>query len=381
MSASVVSSQPLPDFLLWKKLKANRTLVSFNLEATARCNNNCRHCYINLPADDKAAKEKEVSLEEIKEIVDEAVSLGALWCLVTGGEPLLRDDFFDIYDYVKRKGLLVSVFTNATLITKEHVNLLRKLPPRDIEVTVYGVTQETYERVTRKPGSFDAFNKGLDLLIRNEIKVRLKAMALRSNVHEIFEIKRFCRRKTKDYFRFDPFLHLRVDGNPARNLEIKSERLSAEEIVTLERSDPQRLRSLKNNCNNLFVSQGSCNYCNHLFHCGTGDGLFTLSYDGYFRLCSSLVHPDCIYDLRKGNLSDAWHKFVPRVRDMSSDRGEFLEKCSGCPLINLCMWCPAHAHLETGEMDVWVDYFCRLAHARAGAIGIGKADLQHEMIV
>ena len=117
MTESVVSSVPLPEFLLWEKIKGKRVLMSFDLEVTARCNNDCRHCYINLPAGDRAAREKELSLEEIKEIADEAVSLGTLWCLITGGEPLLREDFSDIYLYLKRKGLLISVFTNATLVT------------------------------------------------------------------------------------------------------------------------------------------------------------------------------------------------------------------------------------------------------------------------
>ena len=156
--------------------------MSFDLEVTARCNNNCRHCYINLPADDASVKKKELSLSQIKKIVDQAVDLGALWCLVTGGEPLLREDFFEIYLYLKKKGLLVSVFTNAALITNEHINLFKKYPPRDIEVTVYGTTKGIYEQVTRKPGSFAAFMAGLNLLIENNIKVRFKAMALRSNV-------------------------------------------------------------------------------------------------------------------------------------------------------------------------------------------------------
>ena len=141
MSESIVSSIPLPEFSLWEKMQDKRSAISFEIEITARCNNNCRHCYINLPADDKVAKENELSFEEIKEITDEAVSLGALWCLITGGEPLLREDFFDIYLYFKRKGLLVSLFTNATLITDEHVRLFKKYPPRDIEVSVYGITK------------------------------------------------------------------------------------------------------------------------------------------------------------------------------------------------------------------------------------------------
>ena len=368
MNESLVSSIPLQEFSLWDKVKGKRAPISFDLEVTARCNNNCRHCYINLPAGHRQSKKKELSLHEIKELADEAVSLGALWCLITGGEPLLRDDFFDIYLSLKKKGLLVSVFTNATLVTQEHVRLFKRYPPRDIEVSVYGVTADTYERVTRKPGSFDAFMRGLNLLLGSGGKVRLKAMALRSNVGEFQQIARFCRQKTKDYFRFDPFLHLRFDADQIRNQDIKSERLSPAEIVALERSDPERFQSLEKRCDKLIVPESSHITCNHLFRCGTGNGSFTVSHDGFFRLCSSLYHPDCVYDLRKGSLTDAWQDFVPQVRDMRSDRKGFLETCRACPLINLCMWCPAHAYLETGEIDAPVDYFCKVAHARAEAL-------------
>ncbi|KYK37946.1 MAG: hypothetical protein AYK18_08735 [Theionarchaea archaeon DG-70] len=368
MSVSYRSSIGLPHIMLWKKIKDKRIPLSFDLELTARCNNNCRHCYINLSDSDKQAQDRELSSGEIKDIVDEAVSMGSLWCLMTGGEPLLRDDFFDIYLYLKKKGLLVSVFTNATLITKEHVRLFKKFPPRDIEVSVYGVSNKTYELVTRRRGSFDAFMRGIDLLLNNNIKVRFKAMALRSNVHELPEIASFCQNRTKDYFRFDPFLHCRFDCNISRNEEIISERLTPEEIVVLEHSDPERFQTLEKICDKLIIPEFSHTTCNHLFHCSAGNSNFTLGYDGIFRLCSSLFHPDCVYDLRKGNFTDAWYNFVPQVRDMRSDRKEFLEKCRVCPLINLCTWCPAHAYLETEELDTPVDYFCKVAHARAKAL-------------
>jgi radical SAM protein with 4Fe4S-binding SPASM domain len=364
----MVSSVLLKDHSLWKKTKKRRIPFAFDIEITARCNNDCSHCYINLPTGDKKARAEELSFEEIKEIASEAISLGAIWCLITGGEPLLREDFVDIYLYLKSKGLMVSIYTNATLITEEHIQLLKKYPPKDVEVTVYGVTKETYERVSRRPGSYAAFRRGLNLLLQNGVKIRLKAMALRSNVHELNEIAHFCRRKTKDYFRFDPFLHLRYDRNPERNERIKSERLSPEEIIAIERSDPERFQVLKKNCNMLIVPEFSDTTDNLMFFCGAGNFSFSISHNSLFHICSSLWHPDCLYDLRKGNLTDAWHNFVPKVRDMRSSRKEFLENCRRCPLINLCLWCPAHAYLEIGHMDAPIDFFCKVANARAKAI-------------
>ena len=114
-----VARRPLPEFVLWDKMKRRKAPVGFDIELTARCNLACRHCYINLPAGDKTAKANELTAVEIERIAGEAVSLGAVWCLLTGGEPLLRKDFFDVYTALRKKGLLVSVYTNATLVRAE----------------------------------------------------------------------------------------------------------------------------------------------------------------------------------------------------------------------------------------------------------------------
>jgi radical SAM protein with 4Fe4S-binding SPASM domain len=358
----------IQQFPLWDKMKSKRALFSFDLELTARCNNDCRHCYIVLPANDRAAQARELTLDEIARIADQAVELGAMWCLLTGGEPLLRDDFADVYMMLKRKGLLVSVFTNATPIRAEHIALFKKYPPRDIEVTIYGATSETYEAVSQRPGSFAAFVRGLDALCGAGVRVRLKAMALRSNLHEMEAIATFGRARTKDFYRFDPQLHLRFDGDATRNEEIKQERLTPEEIVALERADEKRFGALQKNCDTLINEDFTHIGCDHLFHCGAGNGSFNVGYDGTFRLCSSLWAPETTLNLRETSLRAAWETLVPRVRDLRSRTREFLETCRRCELVNLCLWCPAHAHLETGAMDGATPYFCAVAHARAAAI-------------
>ena len=370
MSDSFVKNLPLSELPLLGLVKKHRCFISFSLELTARCNNNCRHCYINLPPYNKEAKQRELSFTEIKGIVDQAVSLGAVWCLMTGGEPLLREDFFEIYLYLKKKGLLVSLFTNGSLITDNHINLFRKYPFRDIEISVYGVTRKTYEQVTRIPGSFADFIRGLNLLLKNNIKVKFKTMVLRSNVHELPQIAHFCRKRSKDDFRFGHMLNLRFDRNTERNKEIRGERLYPEEIVAIEKSDSERFNFLRVNCAKL-IRPGFLNHgCSHIFSCGAGNRDFTVSYDGYFKLCSSLCHSDCIYDLKKGSLMEALEEFAPRIRDKRSIRKDFLNQCRDCPIINLCLWCPAYSDLETGELDKPVEYFCKLAHARAESMQI-----------
>jgi radical SAM protein with 4Fe4S-binding SPASM domain len=356
---------PLPKAPIWEKQAARKgRLLAVNLEVTARCNNNCRHCYINVPADSRGAKQKELSFEKIKDVIDEACSLGALWCLITGGEPLLRDDFEEIYLYLKKKGLLVSVFTNATLINTSHIDLFKKWPPRNIDVTVYGVTEKTYEKVTQKPGSFNRFMRGLNQLFNAGIPVNLKAMAIQSNKKEFEQIARFCRKKSNAPFRFDPLLHLRLDGDQKRNQEIKNQRLTPREITVLEQQDTIRFNAMKKGCDNLIHTLFEGNGEPYIFRCGIGLSECAIGYDGMFRLCSSLMHPDCVYDLNKGSLTEALTGFVPVVRHMKSVSNDFLENCRKCPIVNLCHWCPAHAYLEKGRLDSPVSYFCDVAHAR-----------------
>jgi len=358
----------IQQFLLWDKLKSKRVPLSFDLEITVRCNMNCRHCYINLPASSSRAKEQELSVKEILAIARQAADMGSVWCLITGGEPFLREDFTDIYMGLKRLGLLVSVFTNATLINDEYVSLFKKYPPRDIEVTVYGVTPETYEAVTCRKGSFKNFMRGLEKLKEGGINIRLKAMAIQSNLHEQQAIAEFSLAWTKDYYRFDPQLHLRFDGDAARNKKIRAERLTPDQVVALEESDEKRINALRKNCDTLIDEKFTHYGCNHLFHCGAGNGSFNVSFDGRFRLCSSLWADGTTYDLKSGTLAEAWNDFVPKVRDLRSDNREFLDTCRKCELVNLCLWCPAHAHLETGAMDGATPYFCEVAHKRAKSI-------------
>lgn len=363
-SNNIIEQQPLAEFPLWHKSPGKqRPLFGFELELTARCNLNCRHCYINLPANDENALKNELSFKEIKRLAQSAVDLGALWCLITGGEPLIRKDFEDLYIMLKRKGLLVSVFTNATFIKDHHVRLFKKYPPRNIEVTVYGTTEKTYTQLCRTSRAFNAFQSGLNRLLDAGLPVTLKTMTLRSNVHELPEITKFCRSKSSTAFRHDPFLHLRLDKNPHRNKEIIKERLSSKEIVSLEANDKGRMTALNNVCRLSAVGM-SPKAGQGLFRCRAGLEEATIGWNGKFRLCNSLTHPNCVADLRKISLEKAWREFVPKVRKLSAITPSYLQTCGGCDIINACMWCPAHAFLETGSLEAHVPYFCEIAKER-----------------
>ena len=161
-------------------------LTQLDVELTERCNNDCIHCYINLPENDKKVKHRELKTDEWKEIFKQAAELGALTIRVTGGEPLLREDFEELYLTVRRLGMKVLLFTNARLITPRIADLLAKVPPLEkIEVTVYGLSPESYEAVTRRKGSFAEFRQGVGLLLDRGIPFILKGAYLPPNRQEV----------------------------------------------------------------------------------------------------------------------------------------------------------------------------------------------------
>ena len=367
------SSIKLPEFDLWRTVEGKPIPLSFEVELTARCNNDCRHCYINLPAADRKARAAELTLDEIVAVADQAVELGALWCDLSGGEPLLRPDFPDIYLALKRRGLLVSVLTNACLIRPQHIELFRAYPPRDLEITIYGATRETYESLTRTPGSFDAFLRGVELLEAGGVPARYKATVVRSNVHELDAMADFGKAHTTDYFRFDALLHLRYDRDEARNHEIRAERLTPDEVVAIEQADPERAAAVRNECRRVAGIEAGDEGPAPLFRCDVTQS-FAVGHDGSLRLCSSLWHPDFVADVRAEPLAVAWRRLAMAAAEARSSDPGFLSTCSPCTIADLCLWCPAHAYLEHGSLTEVVDHFCATAHARVLAASDDDGD-------
>ena len=161
-------------------------------------------------------------------------------------------------------------------MTYDHIELFKKYPPRDLEISVYGSTKDTYEHVSRKMGSFDAFIRGLHLLRDGGINFRLKAMALRSNASDILKIKEFSKKYTKEPFRYDPLLKMRHDFNSLRNEEIASERLKPLDIAQLEQEDSVRFESWKKYCGSYFLPKFESRISKLLLYCGAGNRGFNL---------------------------------------------------------------------------------------------------------
>ncbi len=364
---SYITRQNWDDAEVWKHSKPLLRLL--DVELTERCNNNCIHCLINIPASDVEAEEMELSCEEIKAVLKEAASLGCLTIRFTGGEPLLRDDFEELYLYARRLGMRVLLFTNATLITPHIAELFSHVPPmKEVEVTVYGMKRGSYEAVTRKSGSFEAAFRGMGLLLENDVPFVVKGALLPPNIGDMEEFEAWA--STIPWMDKPPthsiFLDLRCRRDPEKNRLIKRLRPSPEEGVrALTRRKEDYLRGTKEFCSKFMSPPGE-----GLFSCSAGLDSCCLDAYGYLQPCLLLKHPDASYDLKSGSLGDAMRNFFPRYRMMKASNSEYLARCARCFLKGLCEQCPAKSWTEHGTLDTPVEYLCEVAHVKARYLGI-----------
>jgi len=344
----------------WSKTfheKASKRIpISGSLELTFRCNNNCVHCYCNKSVNDQGEIAKELSTQEVFRILDEIVDEGCLWFLITGGEPLLRPDFKDIYLYAKRKGLLITLFTNGTLITEEMTDLLSEWRPYSVEITLYGMTEATYEKITRVPNSYRRCMDGINRLVGENITLELKTMAMTLNLHELWDMKRYAESLGLK-FRFDPILNLRLDGEKSPTFY----RLSTDEVVRLDITDGERLKEWLEFCDKYIFPPES----DSLYTCGAGLNSFHI--DPYGNLSPCILARKERYDLNDGSFKEGWYDFIGSLREktLSSDT-----RCKRCELISLCGQCPGWSQLEHGDDESPVDYLCDIAQKRAEAFGV-----------
>ncbi|NOQ95269.1 MAG: radical SAM protein [Desulfobacterales bacterium] len=346
---------------LHQQAAAQRVPISGTVEVTRRCNLTCVHCYNNLPLSDKNARKSELTYDEHCRILDEITEAGCLWLLYTGGEPFIRKDFLDIYTHAKQKGLLITLFTNGTLITPEIADYLAQWHPFSIEITLYGRFKETYERVTRIPGSYDRCMRGIRLLRERNLPLKLKTMAVKPNIHELWEMKQFVEEDLGLEFKFDGMINARFDSSQGPLVV----RLSPTEVVELDLMDPQRAVEWKRFDERFTCQVNSSEEADELYHCGGGINSFAIDPYGMLRLC--ILSQGGLYDLREGSFWEGWERFLSQARQKKVTRQT---KCMACEIKAMCGMCPANGELENRDPEEPIDFFCQVAHLRAYALGI-----------
>jgi radical SAM protein with 4Fe4S-binding SPASM domain len=362
MATDVVASIPeipLSQFQQRIGLGRRRLPVQGTLETTFRCNLRCVHCYVNEPAGDAGVAAQELPTERLKELIDEFAAAGTLQLLMTGGEVLVRSDFAEVYLHALRRGLLVTIFTNGTLVTDAIADLLDEYRPEGVEISLYGMTRETYEKVTGIPGSYDKCLAGIARLVARGIPLKLKTMALTWNRHEVEAMHAYARGLGLD-FKFDGLLNPRVDCGANRNGELQ---LTAAQVLALDLAEPGRLAEFRDFCAQ-FVPRGDAPVAHErVYTCGAGETSFTVDPYGRLQLCQ--LSRRAYFDLKQGSFAEGWNEYFPKLRARTWQTGAV---CRTCNLMALCGSCPGAAEMEHGDPEAVVAQFCEIAHLRAHAV-------------
>jgi radical SAM protein with 4Fe4S-binding SPASM domain len=355
-----------PEVFLWPDTPP--LLSHLDIELTERCNNDCIHCSIHQQENSELARARELSADDIKVILGEAASLGALTVRFTGGEPLLRDDFEEIYLSARKLGFKVLLFTNARLITPHMAELFAKTPLLDkIQVTVYGMSEESYETCVRGKGAYSEFKKGIDLLLLHNIPFIVKGALLPSAKYEIDDFEAWA--QTIPWMDRPPAMAMLFNLRDRRDSEKKNElirkiRPDPGTYISILRRHPTYLEEMITFCHRFSGPAGD-----RLFRCNSSHSACVDPY-GNLQLCLPLRHPQTVYPLRKGSLQDALTSFFPEIRKMKAGNSEYLERCAICFLKGLCEQCPAKSWSEHGTLDTPVEYLCEITHAVAEDIGL-----------
>lgn len=324
---------------------SERIPLTGTFELTYRCNLRCIHCLTAC----SQFREKELKTREVFSIVDEIVKEGCLWMLLTGGEPLLREDFLDIYTYMKKRGLFITLFTNGTLITPKIADHLAKWRPFNIEITFHSTEKGIFEDISGVPGSFERCKRGIELLLERHIPLELKSVVMTPNKDGIRAIKEYAESIGVAY-RFSAKLEPKIDGarDPLRF------RIGPEEVVELDRSFKKHREAYRERCKDLARRDSD-----RLYNCAAGFSSFHVNPYGRLLPCDMLSNFS--YDLRQGPFTAGWRDLNSKVRKRRSSKNF---KCRGCKVFGICEACPGLFLRENGGEEEISEFYCEVARRR-----------------
>ena len=167
--------------------------LTAGLVLTWKCNLKCIHCYPYLP------KNNEPTLMEVKSKINQFKEEGYIFLNITGGEPLMREEFFDIIKYTNNNNFALLLSTNGTLITKEFIKKIKRFSIFQIQVSLFGATKKMHEDITKVKGSFEKAIGAIRLLKKEGLRVVIKTTKMPKNLKEISKIKVLAKELGTDY--------------------------------------------------------------------------------------------------------------------------------------------------------------------------------------
>ncbi len=342
----------------------DRIPIDGTFELTVRCNLHCKMClFRHDDSENKAIRAAELSTRQWINLADQAAEAGTFSLLLTGGEPMLRPDFCEIYEGIYQKGFLLTLYTNATLVTPKIMETLRKYPPHKIGITVYGSSADIYEKVCGNANAFDQMYSGVQQLLTLPSKIEFRTTIIRDNYRDMDAIERLVREKFQytDRLTQSSMVLQSVRGACA---DVNSCRIDPEDNVQLsyQRSINIMKQYLGNDYseNNVNIEKAEVSDIPEdkptLFGCEAGMSSYVITWDGKLIGCQlfDLFHEEVINQ----SFKKAWEKypFLVKIPALNTE-------CQKCQNLADCSCCYVTRYIETGDLGGKTEYICRYTNA------------------
>lgn len=347
--------------------------LSGTFELTPMCNMSCRMCYVRkTPEEVKATGKRLRTVDEWLTMAEELKKQGTLFLLLTGGEPFTYPGFRDLYEKLQTMGFVLSINSNATLIDEETADWLAHHAPQRINITLYGSSDETYDRLCNNPEGFTKTNRAIELLQERGINVKLNCSVTPHNIGDLQDVIRYSDEKKlilqATSYMFPP---LRRDAASIG----KNDRFSAQECANIEakiRKMQRGFENLKEYYKNVQqhkpLDDDSCFDCEgDGVRCRAGKSSFWITWDGRLLLCAMMDEP-AYYPFEEG-FDNSWKKLVNKTTGI-----HLPPECAVCEAKDVCRSCAAMVYTETGSYDKKPQYRCDLMKATPEACRVVLAD-------
>lgn len=323
------------------------------VELTHACNVDCEHCYLDLRPDKKIGA---LGTEEWKRVFRELKEAGCLFLTLSGGEVLVRKDWFELASYARSLGFALRFYTNGTLIDDEAADRIASLSPLGVEISVLGGIAATHDAVVRRRGAFEKTLAGVRRLRERSVSTLLKCVVMDRNAHELTTLERIGRELGCDVY-FD--LEISPKNNGSRE--------------PLERTAPsdalvEAARHVLGAAFDANVPMASIPRAERLQSspCGAGRRTCHIGPTGTVHPCTQWVTP--IGHLRERSFAELWGNSEELARIRTTNI-EDLGACAQCELLDLCSPCMALSLLERGAFGGPSPTKCTSAELRAQALG------------
>lgn len=339
-----------------ERLVAKATLANIPIGGTFEllplCNMNCEMCFIRLDKKEMESISPLKSANQWLELAKEMKRAGTLFVLLTGGEPFLYPEFKKVYKGLRNLGMIITINSNGTLINEEIAEFLEKDKPRRVNITLYGASNETYNKLCHNPYGFDQTMRGIELLKKHHIDIKLNGTLVPENEHEASKLIEIANKlelpikidtyiypsNRKKIHTFNPSTRLSAVDAAKKSLEIKLKQNGEEEFNHYK-------HFMLTNCNKEITSS------NDALNCRAGKSSFWITWDGYMTPCVFMDQPSI--NVFNTGFDASWKQLVEMTQQLHLPKS-----CMSCQNKDVCQICGACAYCENGNLDDKPEYMC-----------------------